>query len=188
MWKVFEERAEEYDRWYDKNRDIFRAEVNCVKRLIKKPCVEIGAGTGRFALELNAVGLDISKEMLKIARRRGVEVIRGDASLLPFKRESVECFVMIVTLCFLGNPQKAIEEARVCLKKNGSIVICIVPADSTLGVEYAEKKRDSPFYSVAHFYSINELVKLLDNFEITDMSGMEIKGENDFLCVKAVKR
>jgi len=187
MWRVFEERAEEYDVWYDKNRKIFEAELNCVKDLAKGFCVEIGAGTGRFASELNAVGLDISKEVLKIAKKRGVEVIRGDASLLPLKRESVDCFILVVTLCFLENPQKAIEEAKSCLKKSGNIIVCIVPADSTLGEEYA-KKKDSPFYSIARFYTFNELMELLKDFEVTNVRGIGIKGENDFVCVKAVKR
>ena len=188
-WRVFDERAENYDRWYDENREIFEAELNCVEETIgelgNKTCIEVGVGTGRFASKLGVIGLDISRKVLEIAKKRGVEVIRGDAGLLPFKKESVDCILLVVTLCFLENPYRVIEEIKTCLRKEGILVVCVIPADSTLGKEYSQKK--GPFYSIARFYSFDELRELLKDFRIVNVKGIKIKGENDFVCLKAVK-
>src|SRR5262245_57388035 len=61
----------------------------------RPPCLEIGVGTGRLALPLAAtgirmVGADLSAAMLaklvqKAEGRPGVELVRGDATRLPFR-------------------------------------------------------------------------------------------------------
>jgi ubiquinone/menaquinone biosynthesis C-methylase UbiE len=53
--------------------------------------LDIGSGTGRFALPLSrrgfsVVGIDISDKMLGVSRSKGFNrCVRGDSSLLPFK-------------------------------------------------------------------------------------------------------
>jgi len=50
----FEKFSEEYDEWFVRNRDVYQAEVDAIKDLITpgKIGLEVGIGTGRFALPL----------------------------------------------------------------------------------------------------------------------------------------
>ena len=48
--------------------------------------MEIGVGSGRFAQPLGVkIGIDPSRNMLKFAKERGIQVIRGGGENLPFK-------------------------------------------------------------------------------------------------------
>jgi SAM-dependent methyltransferase len=51
--------------------------------------LDVGCGTGAFSAAIaergwSVTGVDISDDQLRLARRRGVEVIRADAAALPF--------------------------------------------------------------------------------------------------------
>ncbi|ADC66582.1 Methyltransferase type 11 [Ferroglobus placidus DSM 10642] len=189
MWEVFEGRALEYDEWYERNREIFEREVRCLKELVPKGLIlEVGVGTGRFAEKFSAIGIDASLDMLRVARKR-VEVVRGDASFLPFKNEVFDAVLLIVTICFLENPKKAVEEIHRVLKRNGYLIIGFVPKNSALGKLYEEKGRKGHrFYSAAKFYTLEEIEEILDeSFEIVQISGVDVLSRDDFLCVKAKK-
>jgi ubiquinone/menaquinone biosynthesis C-methylase UbiE len=94
---------------------------------------------------------------------------------------------LIFTLCFLDEPVKALSEARRVLKKDGMLVVCIVPSDSGLGEEYMRK--DSPFYKVATFFPEEVVANMLarTGFKIVGVSKTLIKyADNDFVCYKAI--
>ncbi|RLI76754.1 SAM-dependent methyltransferase [Archaeoglobales archaeon] len=193
MWRIFEGKAEKYDEWYEVNREIFEREVGCIERLIEgRNIAEIGVGTGRFAEKLKVrIGVDASLDMLRIAKKRGVkELVRGDAHNLPFKDSTFDCLLFIVTLCFLDNPTKALNEANRVLKLNGKLIAAIVPKDSELGRRYIEKaKQGHRFYSRAKFYTLEEVKNMLEGagFEVIDLRSVKIVSELDFVCIKAVK-
>ena len=46
---AFNDNAEEYDRWYDENGRVYRAELEAVRRFIPEGGrgLEVGVGTGR---------------------------------------------------------------------------------------------------------------------------------------------
>lgn len=50
----FEEYSDEYDEWFDANRHIYLSELEALKALVpmEQHGIEIGIGTGRFALPL----------------------------------------------------------------------------------------------------------------------------------------
>ena len=50
----FETKAPVYDQWYDQFPNIFQSEILALRALLPSPgqWVEIGVGTGRFAVEL----------------------------------------------------------------------------------------------------------------------------------------
>jgi len=61
----FEVYSQEYDNWFVRNKDIYHAEINAIKQVIpkNKKGVEIGIGTGRFALPLGIkIGVEPSKK------------------------------------------------------------------------------------------------------------------------------
>ncbi|GAB6182971.1 class I SAM-dependent methyltransferase [Thermodesulfovibrio hydrogeniphilus] len=171
----FDEYADKYDVWYDgEGKILYENEIKCVKKLLngcEGKALEVGVGTGRFAiLSKNIVGVDISFQPLKIAKKREIPVIQANAEALPFKSEIFSCVMMIVTICFLKNPLKALKETYRVLKKDGKFIIGAVFRDSLWGKFYEEKKTQGhPFYSVAKFYDFQEFKK------ITYESGFKIK-------------
>jgi len=92
---VFDTHAEKYDRWYDDHPDTYGDELKIIGSIpgARKADLEIGVGTGRFAAPLGiGLGLDPSLPMLRTARARGIEVVRGLAEALPFRDASVRSF------------------------------------------------------------------------------------------------
>ena len=77
--------------------------------------LEIGVGTGKFALPLGIkVGVEPARAMAVIARQKGIEVHEAVAENLPFENGTFDFVLMVTVLCFLHNPKTAIEEiARV---------------------------------------------------------------------------
>ncbi len=76
----FEKYAEQYDDWFSENQWVYEAEIRAVKSMIPASGrgVEIGVGTGRFAEPLGIkIGVDPSKRMGEIARKRGIRVLNG---------------------------------------------------------------------------------------------------------------
>lgn len=191
--KVFDKYAEKYDSWYDRNPEVFRKEVECLISIIdaEKPWLEIGVGSGRFAEKLGIeYGIDPSEKMVRIARQRGINAIVGYGEDLPYEDESFGAVFLIVTLCFVKDPIKVLREAWRVLKKGGKIYIGFVPRESELGRVYMEKaSRGHVFYSVARFFSTDEVVKMLREcgFEVLKIkcAGLEIK---DFCCIEGMKR
>lgn len=166
-WQVFDKFHHRYDQWFDTSpgREIFELEVQCLKeafRGIQRPWLEIGVGTGKFAEKLKIdFGVDPSEEMLRKTFRRGIKVVRAVAERLPFPPDFFGGVSMIVTLCFLDNPLKALKECFYVLRKGGTLILGIVPRESRWGRFYLRKKsKGHPFYSVAHFYTIQEATSL----------------------------
>ncbi len=186
--EIFETNAERYDSWYDRNRELYERELLAIPKPIT-PSLEVGVGTGRFARPLGIdVGVDVSAAMLRIARSRGVECIRADASKLPFKDGVFRSVYFIFTLCFLDKPEEALSEAVRVLVDGGMLCACIVPRDSGLGKVYSAK--DSPFYRIAKFYTERELVNMLEGagLGIIDVKRVWLgHSENDFVCMKTQK-
>jgi len=159
----FDKFVERYDSWYDskKGSKIFRMEAAALRKIqFPHPSIEIGVGTGRFAKRLGIeVGVDLSREMLKIAKRRGIESILADAHNLPFKSRSFKTSYFITTLCFLRDPERALEEAS---RVSENLVIGFIPKESPLGRFYAERgRRGHPLYSHARFLSCSQLTEML---------------------------
>lgn len=164
MSSVFEERALEYDAWYEKNKDAYLSEIEAIRpHLTEGLSLEVGVGTGRFASPLGITfGLDPAFQMLKLAKKRGIKVIKGIAEALPFKEESLNLILMVVTICFLKEPEHALKEAHRVLKPKGRIVLGFVDRDSFLGKLYLAKKEKNPFYREARFYSVHEVINMLE--------------------------
>jgi SAM-dependent methyltransferase len=120
--------------------------------------LEIGVGTGRFAAPLGIrVGVDPSPAMASMARTRGIDVTIGRAELLPFPAEYFDYALMVTTICFMDDLGTAFREAARVLKPGGSLVVGFIDRDSSLGKQYAARKRRDPFYRHAKFYSVEEV-------------------------------
>ena len=164
----FDELAERYDAWFEEpeGRLIFQSELAALKEVAKnlpRPWLEIGVGSGRFARALGIdVGIDPSPKLLEIARRRGLEVVRGRGEEMPFADDSFGTAFLIVTICFVADPRPVLREAARVLGEGGKLVVGLVPRDSPGGKHYLKQgERGHPFYSRAIFYSLAEVEELL---------------------------
>lgn len=166
--EVFDRLARRYDDWYDGRlgRVIFEIEAGCMERMssdVKGAELEVGVGTGRFAQRLSfSIGLDPSIEVLRIARKRDVEVVRGAGEKLPFEDEMFGGVFLLITLCFLEDPLRVLRECGRVLSADGLLFLGLVLRESPWGSFYEEKgMRGHPFYSRAHFYSMTEVEEML---------------------------
>ena len=163
--RVFQERADEYDSWYD-NSMLFANELSALQQIsqpLSDPKIEIGTGPGRFAEQLGiTTGIDPAPAALQRAQKRGIIVIAGIGEQLPIQSETVGTVFMLFTLCFLADPCLVLDECRRILKKNECMVIGQVPAFSAWGRLLGEKKNNgNPYYKYARFYSIAETLTML---------------------------
>ena len=168
----FEKYYIEYDKWFDENKYIYKSELKAIKKILPKgKGVEIGIGTGRFAIPLGIkTGIDPSSKMREIVEKKGIEVIDGVAEKIPFVNNEFDFVLLVTTLCFLDDINKSMKEIYRILKSKGSIIIGLIDKNSPVGKYYLSIKENNPFYKEANFYSTGELINKL--------------GENNFCCFK----
>jgi len=162
MSGIFDKYYKKYDAWYDRHKFAYLSEIGALKKVVPKEGegLEIGVGTGRFASRLGIkYGVDPSKNMLKISKKRGIDVRHAQGERLPFASSVFDYAAIIITLCFVKDPIKVLIEAKRVLKKRGKVIIGIIDKDSFLGRFYQEKK--SLFYRQAHFFGVKEVTGLL---------------------------
>lgn len=93
--------------------------------------IDVGCGKGYMVefftkLGLLAIGLDLSEEMLKEAKERGLEVVLGDASYLPFRSSIAHIVTCFEVLEHVMEPQKVLSEIHRILK-DGGVLIATIP-------------------------------------------------------------
>ena len=160
----FQKYIKKYEDWFNENKYAYESEINAIKEILPefKSGIEIGVGSGRFALPLKIdLGIEPSPKMGKIAETRGINVIDAVAENIPFEDESFDMVLMVTTLCFLDDARKAFSEIYRVLEPKGYFVNGFVDKNSRVGRIYQKYKDKSIFYSIAVFYSTEEVVKLL---------------------------
>ncbi|HCL56404.1 MAG TPA: SAM-dependent methyltransferase [Spirochaetia bacterium] len=199
----FNNYAEEYDKWFDENNQIFKSELKALKEFIPEGLIglEIGAGTGRFSKALNiSLGIEPSLKMAEIARKKGVNIIQASAEKLPLMDNTYDFVLLVTTICFLDDLEKSFLEIHRVLKYNGFVLIGFIEKNSILGKHYQEKKQNSRFYRDATFYSVHEVLSILKqigfkkftfrqtlfNKDINDIHPVKPGyGEGSFIVIKA---
>lgn len=167
----FDQFTERYEQWFERHLEVYLSEINAIRSLIPKSerGVEIGVGTGRFAAPLGIkLGVEPSAKMGEIAKERGIEVISGVAENLPIEDEQFDFVLMVTTICFVDDAQKALGEACRVLKKDGHLLIGFIDKNSPLGRIYQEEKEQNPFYKVASFFSARDLEAELEKAGFRD--------------------
>jgi len=166
--KIFDRNWEKYDNWFENHGDIYSLELKALKKVIPEGLgLEIGVGSGRFAQPLGAkIGIDPSRNMIKLAKRRGIQVILATGENLPFKNLTFDFVLVIVTLCFVENPLSVMKEAGRVLKRGGRLIVGEINRDSQLGQLYEAKREKSEFYKLAAFYSGNEIIEMFNKVGI----------------------
>lgn len=150
----FEKYFNDYEEWFEKHPKVYDAEIKALKKLLLpfENGVEIGVGSGRFALPLNIKkGVEPSYKMAEIARSKDIDVIYGVAEELPFDNNSFDFALMVTTICFVDDAPKSLKEIFRILKPKGFCIIGFVKRDSSIGKLYEQNREISRFYKEATF-------------------------------------
>ena len=161
---AFDKNVDRYEQWFVDNPLAYVSELRALRELLPTSGmgIEIGVGTGRFAAPLEIKkGIEPSRSMAEVARKRGIEVVHGVAEHLPFADGEFDHAIMVTTVCFLDDMDMAFQEARRVLKSGGSFVVGFVDSESPLGKEYQARKDKTAFYQEARFYSVEQVVSRL---------------------------
>jgi SAM-dependent methyltransferase len=89
--------------------------------------LDVGCGTGSHTAAFaqhgwNVKGLDISDDMLRIARARGLDVEHGDAASLPYDNSSFDAVVSMWLLADVEEFEKPAREMARVLRPGGALV------------------------------------------------------------------
>jgi ubiquinone/menaquinone biosynthesis C-methylase UbiE len=134
--------------------------------------LDVGCGTGHFSFKLarmgcRVTGIDISGEMLALARRKAiherlpVDFLSMDASHIDFGDETFDAVVAITAFEFLAKPGESFNEMFRVLKRDGSLLIGTINRDSPWGEMYLAKKPDKEsVFHFAHLRTLDELKQM----------------------------
>jgi ubiquinone/menaquinone biosynthesis C-methylase UbiE len=169
----FDIHTDDYDSWFEKNRYAYLSELQAVREQLPSQGdrVEIGVGTGRFAVPLGIdFGVEPSRNMCLIAKSRGVLTARAVGEALPFRDAEFNAALMMTTICFLDSVTMALAEAFRVLKPGGCLVIGFIDRASPLGQLYQRHRNKSRFYRVATFYTAVEIERLMQQAGFRDIT------------------
>lgn len=188
----FEQHAGKYEDWFTKHRFAYESELQAVRQHLPrgKKGIEIGVGSGRFAAPLGIkFGIEPSARMRELAQKRGIEVVGAVAEALPFGDATFDFALMVTTICFVDDLEASFKEARRILKPGGSLIIGFIDRNSPVGELYQKYKQDSVFYRVATFYSVEEVVSVLQKAGFKDLTFSQtiFQGSADMDRVEPVK-
>lgn len=94
-----------------------------VRSLLRGRVLDVGVGTGFTTGHLDdAVGIDLSAEMLRRARYRGC-LLRADFMSPPFPDASFETVVLAGSFYYLRDPKEGMATAARLLRAGGTVVI-----------------------------------------------------------------
>lgn len=95
--------------------------------------LEVAVGTGlnleHYPPDAKVTGLDLSQEMLNVARERvavlgrTVDLREGDAHHLPFADESFDAALCTYSLCNIPDPRVALSEMHRVLRRGGKLIL-----------------------------------------------------------------
>ncbi|MFQ5343343.1 MAG: methyltransferase domain-containing protein [Anaerolineae bacterium] len=140
--RLYDRGAGSYDgiKAFDVTEDAWFLGIPMTRNLagVQHPlALDVATGTGRMALSLlrqltfdgHVVGLDVSQEMLKIARRKTqrytgrVTLVWKDATRLPFGDECFDAVSCVEALEFLPQPRATLAEMERVLRPGGSFLV-----------------------------------------------------------------
>jgi ubiquinone/menaquinone biosynthesis C-methylase UbiE len=174
----FDKSALKYDSWFEtpQGRYIATEEKKLIMELASpvqgENMLDVGIGTGFFTsdfmkLGLDIAGIDISEEMLNVARKKGIgNLALCDACNIKYPDKTFSLVLSVTALEFIKEPAKAVGEMmRVC-KEGGRVVVGTLGAQSLWALKRKKELINNPdsVFRNAHFYTFSELKELAMSF------------------------
>ena len=125
---------DEFSGWYERERGrgyhalIDDLEVRVATEFARNgTALEVGCGTGLILERIarvaeRAVGLDLSPGMLQQARARGLDVVQGVATALPFADESFDVTYSYKVLAHVPEIELALSEMARVTRRGGTVL------------------------------------------------------------------
>jgi SAM-dependent methyltransferase len=187
---AFDRQAADYDRWFDDHPSVYARELSLVRKAVgSRPtgrALEVGVGTGRFAAPLGiSIGIEPAACMARMAKSRGIDVVRACAEALPFRNASFDLIIAVTVICFLPDPMPALREAHRVLAPGGRCILAFLERGGPVAEKYIRDAEKSRFLRYATFYSREEVETMLNN---TGFSEQQIEVlEEGFAVISAGK-
>jgi ubiquinone/menaquinone biosynthesis C-methylase UbiE len=201
----FEKHSDRYDAWFEKNCDVYHAEIEAIRQMMPSPearGLEVGVGSGKFAVPLGIkIGVEPAESMAAKAEKLGIHVFRDVAEELPFSDAEFDFVLMVTTICFVEDILQSFREAFRVLKPRGCIIVGFVDKESELGKQYLDRRDSSAFYKEAIFFSSREVRAYLADAGFRDLTFRQALipgepqgmirdgfGKGAFVVIKGVKK
>ncbi len=142
---------------------------NELERLIRSKDVvlDVGGYDGFILLKLKEkkefvpIILDLNKEALKIAKKKGLKIILASGTKIPLKKNSVDVLLLLDVLEHVRKDNLLIKEVKRVLKKNG-ILILTTPIKNRRLVPFINmKKLHKSWGHVREGYTLSNIKNLL---------------------------
>jgi SAM-dependent methyltransferase len=120
--------------WYVGVRREVEGWLQRLERRASRPLriLDAGCGTGGLLANVRAdgwkVGIEIAAEGVRLARSRGIALVRGSVSALPFADSSFDAVVSIDVLCHSEVEERQAVEETARVLRPGGMLLAQVPA------------------------------------------------------------
>jgi SAM-dependent methyltransferase len=186
--RVFDEFADDYDRWFDDHGDIHEAQIRLLRDAVPQTGrgLEVGVGSGRFAVPLGILyGIDPSCNLLEMARARDIEVVQGVGDHQPYHAETFDYVLMMTVICYLENPLAVLNEIFRVLVKGGDLILGFIEKDGEIALQYQQEKTKGRFLRFARFLTVAEVALLAEYAGFSDVS--VIRRTRGFCVMRGMK-
>ena len=120
-----------FGAFFDRGRELAIEHINTRSGTVLEVGVGTGVALGRYAPHLAVTGIDLSPDMLAVARK---SVVRGhmshvrelremDAGALEFPADSFDTVAVMYTISVVPHPEQVMAEVARVLKPGGEVVI-----------------------------------------------------------------
>ncbi len=184
---------DEFSSWYERERGrgyhafLDRMEIATAAPFVQgREVLEAGCGTGLVLeglarLATRAVGVDISAGMLEKARARGLDVVKGSVTDLPFADDSFDAVVSFKVLAHVPDLRRALAECARVTRPGGTLVLEFYNKASirylVKRLKPAHKVADATFDTQVHtaYHSWEDILNLLPpNVTPVDRAGIRV--------------
>lgn len=169
--------ASGYERWYETpaGRAHDEAQKSDARKFVKPGkhvarLLDVGCGTGHWSrffasLGYEVVGVDISEEMIQVAKTRPEPNCRfqvADALALPFGDRCFDVVAAMSTIEFVSDVSLALAEMFRCVKPNGAVLIGTLNRLAAINRHRLARGRQP--YASGRLLTPGELLRLLAPF------------------------
>lgn len=101
-------------------------EARVIARYARGRVLDAGCGTGYHLRALrDVIGLDVSEEMVSLAKKTGKPVRKGSVERLPFKRGEFETILCMYSVLNLVDWRKAVGELCRVARDSGRVIVSV---------------------------------------------------------------
>ena len=140
----FDGYAEQYDSWFMENANLFESELRLFKKALGdiagKKLLSVGCGSGLFESYIDCTqveGIEPSRDMGEIAKKRGVNVICfGLIEDVDLPEKTYDVIYFNGSSSYMEDLVPVYQKSLAALKEGGKLILLDVPKESAFGFMY----------------------------------------------------